>query len=45
MPENIGSGRVMEKAGLSYEGTLRGYFLKDGVFPDAVMYAIIRDEG
>ena len=45
MPENIGSGRVMEKAGMNYEGTLRGYFLKDGVFLDAAMYAVIRDEG
>ena len=45
MPENIGSGRVMEKAGLTYEGTLRGYYVKDGVFLDAAMHAIIQDEG
>ena len=44
LPRNIGSSRVMEKAGMTYEGTLRGYVQKDGVFEDAAMYAVLRDE-
>lgn len=44
LPRNIGSSRVMEKAGMTYEGTLRGYVQKDGVFEDAAMYAVVRDE-
>ncbi|MDZ5471392.1 GNAT family protein [Bacillus sp. 31A1R] len=42
--ENIGSERVMEKAGMSYEGTLRkGMFIK-GKHQDLKMYAIIDEE-
>lgn len=44
MPHNIGSSRVMEKAGMRYEGTLRGYYRKDDGFRDAAMYAILRDD-
>jgi RimJ/RimL family protein N-acetyltransferase len=44
LPRNVGSGRVMQKAGMSYEGTLRGYVQKDGVFEDAAMYAVLRNE-
>jgi len=43
MPHNIGSSRVMEKAGMRYEGTLRDYYRKDDGFTDAAMYAILRD--
>lgn len=43
MPENVGSARVMEKAGLTYEGILRGYYLKNGTFEDAAIHARIRE--
>lgn len=43
-PRNVGSSRVLEKAGMTYEGTLREYYVKQGVFEDAAMYAILRDE-
>jgi RimJ/RimL family protein N-acetyltransferase len=43
-PRNIGSARVLEKAGMTYEGTLRDYVQKDGVFEDAAMYAVVRKE-
>lgn len=45
MPENIGSRRVMEKAGLTYEGTLRGYYIKNGVPMDAAIHGRVRAEG
>ncbi len=44
MPEDTGSGRVMEKAGLAYEGTLRGYYLKNGLFLDATIHAKVRED-
>ena len=41
---NIGSERVMQKAGMTYEGTLRkGKFAK-GIYHDIKMYAILREE-
>ncbi len=42
--ENIASARVMEKAGMQFEGVLRGYMLKKGVYFDQKMYSILRDE-
>src|SRR5262249_52748893 len=39
-PENPASGRVMEKAGMKLEGTMRNYVIKDGNARDSVMYAI-----
>ena len=42
--ENIGSYRVMEKAGLTYEGTLRERYLVDGTFFDIMVYSILRRE-
>lgn len=44
LPENISSARVMEKAGLVYEGTLRGYYRKGDRFLDAAMYGRVRDD-
>jgi RimJ/RimL family protein N-acetyltransferase len=44
MPHNIGSSRVMEKAGMTYEGTLREYYRKADGFRDAAMYAVLRSE-
>lgn len=43
-PENTGSYRVMEKAGMSYEGTLRRYMLIKGAYRDLKMYSILRRE-
>jgi [ribosomal protein S5]-alanine N-acetyltransferase len=43
LPHNVGSSRVMEKAGMTHEGTLRGYFQKEGEFGDVAMYAVIRE--
>lgn len=43
LPHNVGSSRVMEKAGMTYEGTLRGYLQKDGEFLDVAMYALVRE--
>ena len=42
LPENAGSYRVMEKAGLQYEGTLRRARVIKGKNQDVKMYAIIR---
>jgi [ribosomal protein S5]-alanine N-acetyltransferase len=44
LPRNVASSRVMEKAGLRYEGLLRGYFRKGETFEDVVMYAVLRSE-
>jgi len=38
-PRNIASARVMAKAGLTYEGTLKEYVRKGEVFEDLAMYA------
>jgi RimJ/RimL family protein N-acetyltransferase len=41
---NPASGRVMEKAGMKYEGCLRQRILKWGQFEDLALYSIIRSE-
>ena len=42
--ENIGSAKVLEKVGMSFEGILRkGMFVK-GKYPDLKMYSILREE-
>ena len=41
-PRNPASGRVMEKVGLRYEGTLRGYLLRKGSFEDTAIHALTR---
>jgi RimJ/RimL family protein N-acetyltransferase len=41
---NIASGRVMQKAGMAYEGTMRQHVLKWGSFKDLVYYAIVRGD-
>ena len=42
--ENIGSSRVMEKAGMQFEGVIRkGMFVK-GKHQDLKMYAILRED-
>ncbi|HCN56734.1 MAG TPA: GNAT family N-acetyltransferase [Exiguobacterium sp.] len=44
MEPNIGSARVMEKVGMTYEGTLRRLIFIKGAFHDVKMYAMLRDE-
>ena len=41
---NIGSCRVLEKAGFQYEGTLRNNAVKNGKVIDMKMYSLLRDE-
>lgn len=41
-PRNIASSRVLEKCGMSYEGTLKSYFCVNGEFCDRKLYAIIK---
>lgn len=41
-PHNVASARVMEKAGLIYEGLLRRYVLKGDQFEDVLIYARLR---
>lgn len=43
--DNVGSGRVMIKNGLTHEGTLRKHSLrKDGTFGDLHLYGMLRSE-
>lgn len=42
--ENIASRKVMEKAGMRYEGLLRHYYKTRDGFHDCVLYGIIRNE-
>jgi RimJ/RimL family protein N-acetyltransferase len=44
LSRNPASGRVMQKAGMRLEGTLRGHVKKWGVFEDIVVYGILRDD-
>jgi ribosomal-protein-alanine N-acetyltransferase len=44
VPANIGSARVMEKAGMTYEGTIREQVYVKGSFDDLKMYSILRRE-
>ena len=41
---NPGSGRVMEKNGMKYEGCLRQHILKWGKFEDLNCYAILKED-
>jgi ribosomal-protein-alanine N-acetyltransferase len=42
LPHNVGSYRVMEKAGMTFEGILRDYVIHGGDhFADIAMYAIV----
>ncbi len=42
--ENLASRKVMEKAGMCYEGLLQHYYKTRNVFHDCTIYGIIRDE-
>ena len=43
-PYPAGSWRVMEKAGLTYEGTLRQHVARLGEFHDLVYYGLLKEE-
>jgi [ribosomal protein S5]-alanine N-acetyltransferase len=40
-PENAASARVLEKAGLTFEGRLREHVLARGVWRDSLLYAAL----
>lgn len=43
--KNIGSGRVMQKSGMTFEGTMRqAKVRKDGTFGDLNIYSILKEE-
>ncbi len=44
LTRNPGSGRVMQKLGMRYEGTRRRHVCKWGQFEDAELYGILADE-
>jgi RimJ/RimL family protein N-acetyltransferase len=44
MAENTGSGRVLQKIGMTYEGCLRQHVQKWGVFHDSECYGILKSE-
>ncbi|MEX2599474.1 MAG: GNAT family protein [Dehalococcoidia bacterium] len=41
---NPASARVLEKAGYTWEGTLRRHVYKDGEFTDLLVYGLLRDD-
>ncbi|MEQ4210352.1 GNAT family protein [Actinopolymorpha sp. B9G3] len=43
-PDNIASQRVLEKAGMSYEGRIRDHMLVDGTWRDSLSYAILETD-
>ncbi|MHA7965353.1 GNAT family N-acetyltransferase [Paenibacillus sp. CAU 1782] len=43
-PENIGSAKVMQHIGMSYEGHLRGHMWHKGSFHDSYQYSILEPE-
>lgn len=43
-PENIGSARVMQKLGMTYEGHLRGHMYHKEKWMDSYQYSILEDE-
>jgi ribosomal-protein-alanine N-acetyltransferase len=44
LPDNIGSIRVLEKAGMQREGLLRGYQYVRGEYQDVCMYGVLKGE-
>lgn len=41
---NLGSARVLEKAGFKCEGTLRSHYKKDGEIRDGKLYALLKQD-
>ena len=44
LPSNVASSSVLEKAGMLYEGLLRGYYCQRGTFVDVSIYAVVRTD-
>lgn len=44
MAENVASGAVMRKAGMTYQGTVAGKYEKNGKVYDSIVYAITRQQ-
>ncbi len=44
LTRNPASGRVMQKVGMAYEGTLRRHLRKWGQFEDLALYGLLREE-
>lgn len=42
--DNPASGQVMRKAGMRYEGTLRGRLFNKGRYVDVALYAVLRED-
>ena len=42
--ENLAEQRVMEKAGFTREGVMRGVFWRDGGYRDGVVYSLMRTD-
>src|SRR5262249_41224556 len=42
--ENLGEQRVLEKAGFTREGVMRGVFWRDGADRDGVLYSLLRTD-
>jgi ribosomal-protein-alanine N-acetyltransferase len=42
--ENEASQGLLKKFGFQYEGCLRGHYLKNGVFEDSLMFALLKSE-
>jgi [ribosomal protein S5]-alanine N-acetyltransferase len=42
-PDNLPSERVIQKLGMSYEGTLKEFWLNKGNYTDAKLYALLAD--
>ena len=43
-PSNVKSGRVIEKCGFEYEGTLRDYYFINGSYEGRKYYSILRSD-
>ena len=44
IPENVASARVMEKAGLKFEGLLRQRLYAKGIYHDVQMYSLLKSD-
>ena len=42
--ENLAEQRVIEKAGFTREGVMRGVFWRDGAYRDGVLYSLLRGD-
>ena len=44
LPENMGSKKIAEKCGFTYDGTMRGCAYEGGKYHDIEMYSLLRNE-